>query len=111
MATVVKTVQACGTVASHEMGIVFEEKALHSFTLPLLVQEYYNHDSVVFKVFAAHDSVQVVRRPSLRNVDPSGTHSSLCTGSAYTIINAVITSHREQEFAIQQPATLARPSL
>ncbi len=111
MATVVKTVQACGTVASHEMGIVFEEKALHSFTLPLLVQEYYNHDSVVFKVFAAHDSVQVVRRPSLRNVDPSGTH--LFTGFALvkTIINAIITSHREQEFAVQQSATLASRSL
>jgi len=38
----------------------------------LAIQEYYNHDAVVFKVFAVRDQVHIVRRPSLRNMNPGG---------------------------------------
>jgi len=65
---VCKTIQACGSKAAHEMGIVFSEKKLHSFSVPFMVQEYINHNAVIFKVFVIGEFVDVVQRASLRNV-------------------------------------------
>lgn len=66
---VCKTTQACGSVASHQMGVVFNEKGIHSFTPPILVQEYYNHNSTIFKVFVIGDHSVVVKRKSLPNLN------------------------------------------
>jgi len=71
--TVCKTIQACGSKASHEMGIVFSEKDLHSFSVPFMVQEYINHNAVIFKAFVIGEFVDVVQRPSLRNVSLNET--------------------------------------
>lgn len=70
---VCKTIQACGSRAAHEMGIVFTEGDLHSFEAPFMVQEYVNHDATLFKVFVIGEFIDVVRRGSLRNVAPTET--------------------------------------
>jgi inositol-1,3,4-trisphosphate 5/6-kinase/inositol-tetrakisphosphate 1-kinase len=103
---IVKTVQACGSVASHEMGIVFEPKDLYAFELPLLVQEYYNHDAVVFKVFAVRDQVHIVRRPSLRNMNP-GEKDCITFNSQDPLPDTLF----DKSFDVQDKARLADPPL
>eukprot|EP01117_Protostelium_nocturnum_P004509 TRINITY_DN1629_c0_g1_i1.p1 TRINITY_DN1629_c0_g1~~TRINITY_DN1629_c0_g1_i1.p1 ORF type:complete len:251 (+),score=89.85 TRINITY_DN1629_c0_g1_i1:244-996(+) len=66
-----KTTVACGSGESHMMGIVFEEKGLHSFQVPFIAQEFYNHNSTIYKVFTIGDYVKIVKRPSLPNMPPS----------------------------------------
>jgi len=65
---VVKTTLACGTTASHQMGIVFNAKGINTFTPPFLVQEFYNHNSTIFKVFVVGDRLHVEKRKSLPNL-------------------------------------------
>eukprot|EP01133_Synstelium_polycarpum_P014995 gene14995-17731_t len=65
---VCKTVQACGSVESHIMAIIFDEKGLQTFNPPMLVQEYINHNSILYKVFVVGDYLNVVHRKSLRNM-------------------------------------------
>jgi hypothetical protein len=50
------------------MGIVFNEKGLHDFQPPFLVQEFYNHNATIFKVFVVGDVTYVQKRKSLPNV-------------------------------------------
>jgi len=66
--TIYKPLQACGSTDSHLLGIVFSEKRLHEFKPPMLVQEYFNHDGVIFKVFMIGEHLHVVQRPSLPNL-------------------------------------------
>ncbi|ELR20231.1 Rasrelated GTP-binding kinase [Acanthamoeba castellanii str. Neff] len=103
---IVKTIQACGSAASHEMGIVFQEKDLHAFELPLLVQEYYNHDAVVFKIFAVRDEVYIVRRPSLRNM---GDDETTCI--TFNSQEPLPSTLFDKSFDVQDRARLADPPL
>jgi len=70
---VCKPIQACGSTESHFMGIVFKEQDLHNFSFPLLVQQYVNHDSMIYKVFVIGDYLHVVHRKSMRNMDKNET--------------------------------------
>eukprot|EP01132_Coremiostelium_polycephalum_P007832 gene7832-9646_t len=70
---VCKPIQACGSKESHELGIVFKEEDLHLFKPPMLVQEYINHDAVIYKVFVIGDNINIVKRKSLRNMKPDET--------------------------------------
>jgi len=72
---VCKTLQACGSKASHKMGIIFKQSELHTFATPFLIQEYINHNATIFKVFVIGDYLNTVRRKSLRNVDKTEVDS------------------------------------
>jgi hypothetical protein len=50
------------------MGVIFNSKSLSNFSLPVLAQEFYNHNSTIFKVFVIGDWFQVVKRKSLPNL-------------------------------------------
>ncbi|EGG18922.1 inositol 1,3,4-triphosphate 5/6 kinase [Cavenderia fasciculata] len=69
---VCKTIQACGSEESHKMGIFFSEKELHQFKPPMLVQEYINHNAIIYKVFVIGSYLNIVHRKSLRNVTDNG---------------------------------------
>eukprot|EP01100_Stratorugosa_tubuloviscum_P003672 TRINITY_DN1895_c0_g1_i1.p1 TRINITY_DN1895_c0_g1~~TRINITY_DN1895_c0_g1_i1.p1 ORF type:complete len:312 (+),score=120.65 TRINITY_DN1895_c0_g1_i1:63-998(+) len=66
-----KKMVACGTTASHDMLLVFRESDLHQFQVPFVAQEFFNHDSVIFKVFVMNDFTSTVARSSLPNYDLS----------------------------------------
>ncbi|PRP86887.1 hypothetical protein PROFUN_03635 [Planoprotostelium fungivorum] len=63
-----KTTVACGSAETHMMGVVFEESGLQAFEPPFLAQEFYNHNSTIYKVFTVGDHVSVVKRMSLPNM-------------------------------------------
>ena len=64
---IVKPRVACGVDWSHELAIIssphgFEHAEMGSTPLPAIVQEYVDHEPVVFKVYYAGGMTQVVRR-------------------------------------------------
>ncbi|GLI69055.1 hypothetical protein VaNZ11_013597, partial [Volvox africanus] len=67
---IVKPVVACGTSDSHCMALVMLPEALEGLQIPLpaVVQEFVNHDAVIFKVYVAGDKVFHTVRPSIPNV-------------------------------------------
>uniref|UniRef100_A0A8D1ETK0 inositol-1,3,4-trisphosphate 5/6-kinase n=1 Tax=Sus scrofa TaxID=9823 RepID=A0A8D1ETK0_PIG len=64
--TVCKTRVAHGT-NSHEMAIVFNQEGLSAIQPPCVVQNFINHNAVLYKVFVVGESYTVVQRPSLKN--------------------------------------------
>ncbi|XP_040831062.1 inositol-tetrakisphosphate 1-kinase [Ochotona curzoniae] len=61
-----KTRVAHGT-NSHEMAIVFNQEGLSAIQPPCVVQNFINHNAVLYKVFVVGESYTVVERPSLKN--------------------------------------------
>lgn len=61
-----KTRVAHGT-NSHEMAIVFNQEGLNAIQPPCVVQNFINHNAVLYKVFVVGESYTVVERPSLKN--------------------------------------------
>ena len=73
LSIVCKQVVACGSHDSHHMGIVFNEQDVREhFEPPVIVQEFFNHNATIFKIFVVGSQVSVVRRPSIRDVGDSG---------------------------------------
>lgn len=68
-----KPFQACGTVQSHEMAIVFRIKDFNTLQspFPLLVQEFLNHNGIIYKIFVVETQFQVVKRNSIPDLDPN----------------------------------------
>lgn len=65
----IKSVVACATKASHEMGIVFNKAQLekHMF-FPCMLQSYFNHNGVLYKVAAIGDDITQGIDRSIRNL-------------------------------------------
>lgn len=68
---IVKPLTAAGTVQSHKMGILLGKSGLEHITEPSLLQEYANHDGILYKVYVLGNKQWVYRRSSLPNL-PEG---------------------------------------
>jgi len=66
-----KTLEATGSLTSHDMGIVYNESGLSDFPKPVLVQQFISHSATIFKIFAIGDYFYMVRRPSIRDLHRS----------------------------------------
>jgi hypothetical protein len=51
------------------MGIAFNEQGLHSFAPPVLVQEFFNHNATLFKIYVMGEHIHVEKKKSLPNLD------------------------------------------
>jgi inositol-1,3,4-trisphosphate 5/6-kinase/inositol-tetrakisphosphate 1-kinase len=70
---IVKPLTAAGTKESHKMGILLGRHGLDKVrnsnkSGPSLLQEYSNHDGMLFKVYVLGKKVWVFKRPSLPNL-------------------------------------------
>ena len=73
---IVKPLTAAGTKHSHKMGVLLGRHGLEdvcgsgakSVCGPSLLQEYSNHDGLLYKVYVLGDKVWVFQRPSLPNL-------------------------------------------
>lgn len=66
---IAKSLQAAGTKVSHLMTVLLNESSLeHIHGTPCLLQEYVNHDAVLYKVYVLGNNVRVYQRPSLPNL-------------------------------------------
>ena len=79
--------QALGPL-SPQMAIVFNQEGLSAIQPPCVVQNFINHNAVLYKVFVVGESYTVVQRPSLKNFSAgtSGKWAShypgcLCSGA------------------------------
>lgn len=72
---IAKPLTAAGTKASHSMAVVTHPSGLEFIAdrVPCLLQEYANHNSVLYKVYVLGDFVSVYKRRSLPNLPSSIT--------------------------------------
>lgn len=63
----VKQLQASGSLAAHDMAVVWRSEDIDQFKYPLYVQEYINHDGTIFKIYVLGDLHFNVVRVSLPN--------------------------------------------
>ncbi|EPY81544.1 inositol 1,3,4-triphosphate 5/6 kinase [Camelus ferus] len=73
-----KTRVAHGT-NSHEMAIVFNQEGLNAIQPPCVIQNFINHNAVLYKVFVVGESYTVVQRPSLKNFSAGTSALTLVT--------------------------------
>ncbi|CAL4913393.1 unnamed protein product [Urochloa decumbens] len=66
-----------GTSKGHELYLAYDEASLSMLHPPLVLQEFINHGGILFKVYIIGETVQVVRRFSLPDVN------------AYDLLNSV----------------------
>lgn len=64
---VCKTVIGHGSESCHEMAVIFNEEGLKDLMPPCVVQQFVNHNAVLFKVFVAGNRHYIVKRPSIKN--------------------------------------------
>lgn len=66
----IKPLTAAGTKQSHKMGVLLGRYGLTEIQgkAPFLLQEYANHDGILFKVYVLGNRVWVFQRPSLPNL-------------------------------------------
>lgn len=78
----VKTTAACGAIETHEMAIVFNvdnlfqvltDRSKYKIPLPVVIQQYINHDATLYKVYVIGKETFVQARQSIRNFKPDGT--------------------------------------
>ena len=72
-----KPVTACGSASSHQLAIVIDERGLELISPPVVIQEYKNHDSVLYKAYVMGDKVEVFIRPSLPNIHANSRSRSI----------------------------------
>ncbi|GLJ54220.1 hypothetical protein SUGI_1162680 [Cryptomeria japonica] len=73
---IAKALLANGTGKSHDMSLVFNSEGLKSLKPPLVLQEFVNHNGVIFKVYVAGDFVECVKRKSLCDISYEKMQSS-----------------------------------
>eukprot|EP01018_Ginkgo_biloba_P002179 Gb_25244 [translate_table: standard] len=66
---VAKPLVADGTAKSHAMSLAYDQFCLAELDPPLVLQEFVNHGGVLFKVYIVGDTIKVVRRFSLPDVE------------------------------------------
>ncbi|KAG0630874.1 hypothetical protein M758_1G210200 [Ceratodon purpureus] len=67
--TIVKTMMACGTNDAHTMAVVFKKEGYENLQVPLpvVIQEYIDHGSCVYKFYIIGDKVMHSCRRSMPN--------------------------------------------
>ena len=63
-----KPVTACGSPDAHSMVVIVRLADLALAKPPCIVQQYHDHDEVLYKVYVLGDDVTVFQRPSLPNL-------------------------------------------
>uniref|UniRef100_A0A0D6QTZ2 Inositol-tetrakisphosphate 1-kinase n=1 Tax=Araucaria cunninghamii TaxID=56994 RepID=A0A0D6QTZ2_ARACU len=68
---VAKPLVVDGTAKSHALSLAYDQFSLAELDPPLVLQEFVNHGGVLFKVYIVGETIKVVRRFSLPDLDES----------------------------------------
>lgn len=66
---VAKPLVVDGSAKSHELSLAYDSLSLSKLDPPLVLQEFVNHGGILFKVYIVGETIRVVRRFSLPNVN------------------------------------------
>lgn len=66
---VVKPLVVDGSAKSHELSLAYDPYSLSKLEPPLVLQEFVNHGGVLFKVYIVGETIRVMRRFSLPDVN------------------------------------------
>eukprot|EP01103_Thecamoeba_quadrilineata_P014734 TRINITY_DN4465_c0_g1_i2.p1 TRINITY_DN4465_c0_g1~~TRINITY_DN4465_c0_g1_i2.p1 ORF type:complete len:566 (-),score=93.94 TRINITY_DN4465_c0_g1_i2:60-1757(-) len=72
---VAKPFAADGTEESHDLALVYSNKGLNALKKPFLLEQFLNHDSVLFKIYAIGPHLDSSFRNSLPNLSPQQLES------------------------------------
>ncbi|EDO36566.1 predicted protein [Nematostella vectensis] len=64
---VCKSVIGHGSEVSHQMALIFNQEGLQDLNPPCVVQQFINHNAVLYKIFVAAHKYCTVVRPSIKN--------------------------------------------
>ena len=56
---------------AHDMAIIFSEAAVTDINFPCVVQQFVNHNSMLYKVAAVGEQMYICERPSVKNLERS----------------------------------------
>jgi len=98
---IAKPLTAAGTVESHEMAVILSQPGLKKVHYPCLLQEYANHDELLFKVYVLGDKVWVFSRPSLPNL-PKGESQFGSLDEGYVEFDSQQPYPKASDFGISQ---------
>lgn len=79
-----------GSSDSHEMAILFSGTKLKDFRRPALVQEFLNHNGIIFKIFVIGDELIIQTKPSLPNYEANNDREPLPFNSQVIILGYLI---------------------
>lgn len=72
-----KPMQAHGD-KSHDMKIIFDVEHLNDIDKPCVLQQFIDHDGILFKVFAiGENNYHIVQRNSIRNLSDHSSHETI----------------------------------
>jgi hypothetical protein len=108
---VVKQVQASGSLAAHDMGIVWKKEDLSNFSLPMFVQEFVNHDATIFKIYVMTPDSHIITRKSLPNFDLSASVDDNERITRRVIMKLIMLSLTFVIFSSAKPCLLQQPRL
>eukprot|EP01035_Chromulina_nebulosa_P019136 gene19136-24975_t len=60
-----KPIEACGTPISHQLVVIVNSTDYNLIQSPCVVQQYFNHNSILYKVYVMDDDVDIFERSSL----------------------------------------------
>ena len=63
-----KPIIACGTPNSHLLTIIVSIEGFKLIKYPCIIQQYVNHNSLLYKVYVIDQEVMIFSRPSLPNI-------------------------------------------
>jgi inositol-1,3,4-trisphosphate 5/6-kinase / inositol-tetrakisphosphate 1-kinase len=95
------------------MTVLLHESSLeHVQDSPCLLQEYANHDAVLFKVYVLGNNVRVYQRPSLPNLPPLDfTEEKPAQSPSYVDFDSQRPYPRLSAFGVKEDNNSARPYL
>lgn len=56
---------------AHDMAIIFSEENVHDINFPCVIQQFINHNSILYKVAAVGHRFFICERPSVKNLQES----------------------------------------
>jgi hypothetical protein len=67
-----KPINAFGTHDAHKMAIIKNQKSLHKLKIVggSILQEFHNHDGIIYKVYVVGDHYDVICKESVKNINP-----------------------------------------
>eukprot|EP01092_Planopodium_desertum_P010076 TRINITY_DN4431_c0_g1_i2.p1 TRINITY_DN4431_c0_g1~~TRINITY_DN4431_c0_g1_i2.p1 ORF type:complete len:342 (-),score=10.46 TRINITY_DN4431_c0_g1_i2:93-1070(-) len=92
--------------SDHRMALVFNAEGAVDFEKPFVLQEFKNHDSILYKLYIIGDFVQLVLRPSLANVTPE----YLRTAPNFSWFGRISNANCQPASTVFNPSKVVKPT-
>ena len=99
---------------AHDMAIIFSEAAVTDINFPCVIQQFVNHNSMLYKVAAVGQRMYICERPSVKNLERSlddTVYFDSMTVSKRNVHNKDLHDRNPQKMQFQTSVTSDEPLL